>query len=592
MPLPLLTREARLTTVLLALCACSSSEPLVPTTVTLNPSSVSFTALDQTQQLSASVTDQRGDPLTEADVRWSSSNDAVATVSSTGLVTATGAGTAQVTGAAGSATAVAEVTVVQTPTQLTKISGDGQNAAAGEVVVEPLVVQVGDALDNPVTGVTVVFAVSQGGGSVSPTSVTTSADGMASTTLTMGPTVGTPQLVSASIPATAITVSFTATALVGSPASISLASGNNQHAAAGTAVPVRPAVVVRDAHANPVPGVAVEFEVVSGGGSITGASSVTNANGRAEVGSWTLGAGANVLRATAAGTGISGNPVMFTASTAVTAFDIEVRFLSGATAAQSEAFTTAEQKWEGLVVGDLPNFQMNVAADECDTGTPAINETIDDVIVFVTLEPIDGAGGILGQAGPCFVRTPGFHPLVGVMFFDSEDLEFVESENLLDDLIVHEMGHVLGFGTLWPSPFLNLLADPASSGGPDPHFTGAQAISAFNAAGGAGYTGAKVPVEDEGGPGTADSHWRETVFDNELMTGFVNLGNNPLSAVTVAALQDQGYAVDLSGADPFTLAPALRIAVERKGMMLKNDIRRLPLKAFDSRGRLTRTFRR
>jgi hypothetical protein len=592
MPLPLLKREARLATALLALCACSSSEPRVPATITLNPSSVSFTALDETRQLSASVTDQSGNPLTETNVSWSSSNDAVATVSSTGLVTATGMGTAQVTAAYGSANAVAEVTVVQTPTQLTKVSGDGQNAAAGEALAEPLIVEVRDALGNPVTGATVVFAVSQGGGSVAPTSVTTSADGRASTTLTMGPTVETPQLVSASIPATAISVSFTATAIAGPPASISLAAGNNQHAAAGTAVPVRPAVVVRDAHANPVAGVAVEFEVVSGGGSITGGSTVTNAIGRAEVGSWTLGSGPNVLHATAAGAVIDCNPVTFTASTAVTAFDIEVRFLSCVTPAQSQAFTEAEERWENLVVGDLANLQLDVAANECDSGTPAINETVDDVIIFVTLEPIDGVDGVLGQAGPCFVRTPGFRPLVGVMFFDTDDLEFVESEGLLDDLFVHEMGHVLGFGTLWPSQYLNLLAEPASSDGADPHFTGPHAISAFDAVGGTDYIGAKVPVEDKGGPGTEDSHWRESVFGKELMTGFVNLGTNPLSAVTVAALRDQGYTVDPSGADPFTLAPAFRIAGETRGLILRNDVRRLPLKAFDRSGRLTRMFRR
>jgi hypothetical protein len=76
------------------------------------------------------------------------------------------------------------------------------------------------------------------------------------------------------------------------------------------------------------------------------------------------------------------------------------------------------------------------------------------------------------------------------------------------------------------------------------------------------------------------------------MTGFINLGTNPLSAVTVAALDDQGYAVDASEADPFSLTPGLRVAGERRGLILKNDIRRLPVKAFDSRGRLTRIFRR
>jgi hypothetical protein len=590
MLLSLLRREALVTALLFALGACNGSEPNVPTALTLDPATVSFTALDQTQQLTASVADQNGNPL-DANVTWTSSNNAVATVNSAGLVTATGAGTAQVTAAAGSAEASAQVSVTQTPTQLTKISGDGQTAPVGQTVPAPLVVEVGDALGNPVPGVVVVFAIAQGGGSVNPTSATTGADGRASTTFTTGPLAATPQQVSASIPATAIAVSFTAITVAGAPASISLAAGNNQHAAAGTAVPVRPAVVVRDAGSNPIAGVAVEFEVVSGGGSITGGSTVTDVSGRAAVGSWTLGsAGANVLRATAAGTGIDCNPVTFAASTVITPFEIEVRFLGCTSANHVQAFTTAEQKWESLVVGDLVNLPMNEGAESCDTGTPAITETVDDVIIFATIRPIDGVGGVLGQAGPCFVRDPSFLPLVGVMFFDSEDLEFVEGEDLLEELTIHEMAHVLGFGTLWP--FQGLLADAASGGGVDPHFTGAQALAAFNTAGGSGYAGAKVPVEDQGGPGTADSHWRESVFDTELMTGFVNLGTNPLSAITVAALADQGFTVDDSEADPYTVAPALRVAGERKGISLKNDIRRLPVKVVDSKGRLIRMLRR
>ena len=61
-----------------------------------------------------------------------------------------------------------------------------------------------------------------------------------------------------------------------------------------------------------------------------------------------------------------------------------------------------------------------------------------------------------------------------------------------------------------------------------------------------------------GGTGTADAHWRESVFGNELMTGFVDAGTNPLSRVSVASMADLGYAVNLAGADPYTLAPGLR----------------------------------
>ena len=66
------------------------------------------------------------------------------------------------------------------------------------------------------------------------------------------------------------------------------------------------------------------------------------------------------------------------------------------------------------------------------------------------------------------------------------------------------------------------------------------------------------------GPGTADSHWRETIFGNELMTGYLNSGTNPLSAVTVGSLADLGYGVDLAAADTFgTPAPAVASPMAR-----------------------------
>src|SRR5687767_9308066 len=73
--------------------ACGGTDPRIPTSVTLSTFAVSFVALGQTQQLSPSVTDQDGKPLA-ANVSWSSSNAAVATVSQSGLVTAVGAGSA------------------------------------------------------------------------------------------------------------------------------------------------------------------------------------------------------------------------------------------------------------------------------------------------------------------------------------------------------------------------------------------------------------------------------------------------------------------------------------------------------------------
>ena len=69
-----------------------------------------------------------------------------------------------------------------------------------------------------------------------------------------------------------------------------------------------------------------------------------------------------------------------------------------------------------------------------------------------------------------------------------------------------------------------------------------------------------VPVENTGGPGTKNSHWRDTVFRNELMTGFVGGAPNPLSRLTVASLKDLGYVVNLKKAEVYTLPDLLRLA--------------------------------
>jgi hypothetical protein len=138
------------------------------------------------------------------------------------------------------------------------------------------------------------------------------------------------------------------------------------------------------------------------------------------------------------------------------------------------------------------------------------------------------------------------------MELDEGDLNDLEASGLLEQVIIHEMGHVLGFGTLWntsPNGFL------VGGGTADPYFDGAAAIAAFDAAGGDARTDPKVPVENTGGPGTRDGHWRETVHNSELMTGWIESGGatNPLSAITIASLADMGYAVNMNAADPYVL---------------------------------------
>jgi hypothetical protein len=585
------SRNFALTALLLtgSLIACGGeSDPSVPDVVTLNTTSLSFSAVGATQPLTATITDQRGDPLPDAAVTWSSSDAAVATVSNTGLVTARGAGQAQVTATAGEATASADVSVVPAATKLRRIAGNDQTGVAGQPLPVPLVVEVDDALDHPITGASVTFTVTQGGGGIQPGSATTGSDGRATATFTLGATAGAPQLVSATVGGTTLSAAFPATALEPVPG-ITAVAGNGQSALAGSAVPIPPAVRVFDAANQPMPGVAVSFQVTGGGGSVSGGTTTTNSSGIATVGSWTIGTGGvNTLTATATGPTLAGNPVTFVATRDPAAgFNINIRYFGTPSADQLLAFAQAEIRWESLITGDLANVQITVEDGQCGDNAPALDETIDDLVIFATLQPIDGPLGTLGAAGPCFVRITGGLTVVGRMFFDVADLELLESNNLLDEVILHEMGHVLGFGTLWEDQ--ELLADKALATPPglDPHFTGAQAIDAFDAAGGNDYTGGKVPVEDTNGEGTADSHWRETVFGRELMTGFVDAGVvNPLSKITIASLADMGYTVNLNGADPYTLSPGVRIAEDRHLLHLENDVIRGPVRQVDGSGRV------
>ena len=494
----------------------------------------------------------------------------------------------------GAVTFTATAAAPAEPATLQLVSGGGQSATVGTAVPTPPRVRVLDDESKPVPGVTIVFSVVAGGGSVTGASATSNSAGEAAVaSWTLGTTAGTNRLRARVSGVSPLNISATGNA--GPAAAVFTAGGDGQSATVSTAVAVPPAVRVEDAHGNPVGGASVTFAVATGGGAISQGAGATGSSGVFAIGGWTLGPapGSNTLLATVSGSGITGNPVTFTATGVAGgggsgAFDIDVRFNSGSTptAAQLAAFNVAESIWEDVVTGDLADIPVNRPAGTCSSTSP-INETVDDLVIFVTLEPIDGAGGILGSAGPCLVRGGSNLPLMGSMRFDTADLANLESNGLLDEVILHEMGHVLGIGTMWPSH--GLLADAAGSGGTDPHFTGSGAIAAFNSVGGTGYAGNKVPVEDTGGPGTRDGHWRESVFDTELMTGWIDFGANQLSLVTVESLDDMGYVVDTGEADSYSL-PVSPSIVPRPGgatsaFRLEGDMRSGPIEVVDRSGR-------
>jgi len=556
-----ITPVALLLAVLGSACGGSESSPPAVATVTVSLGATSLVT-GQATTASAVLRDVGGNVLTGRSVAWTSSAPSVATVTSTGAVAAVSAGTANImaTSEGKSGSAVLTVTlppVVDVGVTVTSPLAVGQTAQ-GSVVLR-------DGAGNVLTGRTVIWSSSDiRVASVSATGLVT-AVALGRATITATSEEG-----SGSTPVRVLTPGDF-------PTNIEAVSAMSQTGPPSYPVVQAPAVVVRDARNDPMSDVTVNFTVTAGGGVISGGSATTGLDGVARAASWVFGpAGAQAVRASVAS--VPGVTVDFAglSRAPLAHFDISLRFISSMSDSQARAFVHAKERIEEFVVGDIPGQNVSLTAAELATcGGSGVSQDVDDVLILAEVGPIDGVSNILGQAGPCFIRSTSKLPVLGHMMFDSADLDALEAQGRLEYVILHEMMHVIGFGTIWTE--LGLLS---GAGTDDPFFTGPAAranLASLN--GGSFYTGTPVPVEATGGAGTRDSHWRETVFNHELMTGFLDSGVNPLSATTIGSFQDLGYSVDVSQAEAFNLATALRateLSTYEPPLDLGNDVRTEP----------------
>lgn len=206
-----------------------------------------------------------------------------------------------------------------------------------------------------------------------------------------------------------------------------------------------------------------------------------------------------------------------------------------------EDFIAAADTLSTIITGDLPDWVTRRGFT-----------LVDDLYIRSTLEDIDGEGGVLGQAGPTFLRSDTSLPFAGIMEFDLADAEQLDADGLWDEVILHEMTHVLGFGTLWET--LGLVETTSDDNGTpfwpfddvvtDIRYIGEGANEVFETEFPENFDlsdGLGIQVETDGGPGTAGGHWDEVLFDAELMTGYINESGNYLSEMTIASLEDLGY---------------------------------------------------
>ncbi len=274
--------------------------------------------------------------------------------------------------------------------KLVEASGNNQLGSANQPLGAPFVAKVTDNFGNGVANVNVQFQVASGNGKLgngnTSQSVATNASGLASVILTLGPTSGATNTVSASTSGlSGSPVTFTATAAI--PAKLTKVSGDLQLASAATLLPTPLVVKVTDANNNPVSGVAVNFSIDAGGGSFNGASTAifrTDANGEAAA-PYVTGPVAGVqnkVRTTADNNGqaLQGSPRVFT-------------------------INTASLKAMALVSG---NNQIGVAGDPLvNAFKVVITDTLDkpvaqqDVVFTIT----EGNGKLNGGASPLTVKT-------------------------------------------------------------------------------------------------------------------------------------------------------------------------------------------
>ncbi|KLU06661.1 zinc metalloendopeptidase [Rhodopirellula islandica] len=228
------------------------------------------------------------------------------------------------------------------------------------------------------------------------------------------------------------------------------------------------------------------------------------------------------------------------------------------------AFQTAANTWQGLLTGYQDGFiEYRTGGSSATTG-----QVLSDIYIDAATSSIDGVGGTLGSAGWNQVaRDASDYWLAtdGQMTFDEEDL-FSLSGDQLNSLILHEMGHVLGLGTLWTQ---NDLVSGSE-------FIGVEATAVWQSE--FGQTGTP-DIETEGGAGTAGGHWNENLngsgltgitdslgrdMRDELMTGWLN-PNSFLSELTLASFRDIGFTTANATAVPepgsLVLLSALGIVV-------------------------------
>ncbi|BDM78811.1 hypothetical protein AM10699_16800 [Acaryochloris marina MBIC10699] len=214
---------------------------------------------------------------------------------------------------------------------------------------------------------------------------------------------------------------------------------------------------------------------------------------------------------------------------------LKIYFIGDFTKNQKVCFQLAAERWGEIIHNNLPIVRLH-------------GEIIEGVLIYAVAVALDGESKILAQSSPLHLRKETLLPATGIIEFDKDDLSRIEDSGNLVSLIFHEIGHILGFGSLWEKKGL-----VQGLGTSNPIYIGKNAMREYAKLVGYDFP-IPIPIENSGEKGSLYGHWRESILGSEIMTSYLGKEYNPISNITLAAMEDIGYSVNYSAGDSVLLA--------------------------------------